>query len=645
MASPSQNNDKAATSDDLTPLPPSPKERGEQTPLPVGEGAGSFIEFINISLNYGAAKALSHLNLAIRRAEIHAVVGEHGAGKSSLGMILCGLLKPQNGHILVNGLPYRSLNLQSARKLGIEMVQQQTLSLNPYFSIADNFTLDSRPFYKLWRKKKALQTARDFLKEWDLTHINPALLVNRLGAPDQLFVDILKHLYRCPSLLILDETLEKLTTAHYNAIVAIFQRLKQQGRSILLITHRIDDVYQLADRVSVIKHGEILLSDEVKNIDKINLIKMAYMQVSEQNTDNLNREFHQLLKYNEAILRNLPINLIVTDHENNIRLVNDYCRQSFELEQASFLNRPLAQVVTSPNNEVVDFLNHALSYREEHAFYQAPLRVKQQEIIGNIKTFPIYDGSLFMGTMLTIEDVTEFDQLQKQVVLSEKLASVGMLAAGVAHEINNPLEIIYTYLSFMKYKFRGQELHKALNTLHEQIADISNIVSNLQTFSDRHVENEEVDLNEVIQNMLNLLKYNAKYENIAIHFEPERENILITTNRNEIKQVILNLLKNSFEVMPSGGEIRIITRIFEENGGKHVQMTFQDTGPGIKDANPNNVFLPFYSTKHGKGSNNFGLGLSISYNIIKKHKGTISVQNLEQAGCQFTITLPQAAAN
>ncbi len=610
---------------------------------PSPNNADSLIEFVNINLTYGATKALSHLNLTIRRAEIHAIVGEHSAGKSSLGMMLCGLLKPQNGHIIVEGQPYRSLNLQSARKLGIEMVQQQTLSLNPYFSIADNFALDSRPLYKLWRKKQSLRAARDFLEKWGLSHIDPATPVNALSVPDRLFIDILKHLYQQPKLLILDEALEKLTTPNYNIILGIVRRLKQQGHSILLITHRIDDVYQLADRVSVIKHGEALLSDEVKNIDKINLIKMAYTQVSDQHTDNLDKEFYQLLKYNEAILRNLPINLIVADHENNIGLANEYCKQSFELDQASYMDMPLSQVVTSANNEVAEFLAHAISYREEHAFYQAPIQVNKQEIIGNIKTFPVYDGSLFMGTILTIEDVTEHDRLQKQVVLSEKLASVGMLAAGVAHEINNPLEIIYTYLSFMKYKFRGLELHKALNTLHEQIADISSIVSNLQTFSDRHVENEEVDLNDVIQNMLNLLKYNAKYENIAIHFEPESDDILIITNRNEIKQVILNLLKNSFEVMPSGGEIRIITRIFEDNGGKNVQMTFQDTGPGIHDTtNPNNVFLPFYSTKHGKGNNNFGLGLSISYNIIKKHKGTISVQNLEQAGCQFTITLPQA---
>ena len=117
--------------------------------------------------------------------------------------------------------------------------------------------------------------------------------------------------------------------------------------------------------------------------------------------------------------------------------------------------------------------------------------------------------------------------------------------------------------------------------------------------------------------------------------------MLIRANRHEIKQVILNLLKNSFEAMPSGGQISIHTALIVGEDGTYAQLTFHDTGPGIADKNPNNIFLPFYSTKKG-GENNLGLGLSVSYTIIQKYHGTMTVENLEQAGCQFVITLPQS---
>jgi signal transduction histidine kinase len=250
---------------------------------------------------------------------------------------------------------------------------------------------------------------------------------------------------------------------------------------------------------------------------------------------------------------------------------------------------------------------------------------------------------VFIGHIIVIEDITEYDHLQKQVMLSEKLASVGLLAAGVAHEINNPLEIIYNYLSYMKYNFHGQALHQAIDHVHEEISDIATIVSNLHAFSDhKQSVNEDIDMNDLIENMLNLVRHHAKDREITIHFERYEDEILITANKNEIKQVILNLLKNSFEAMPSGGEIFIKTSLVAEDGSNVVQLQFHDSGPGICDTNPENIFLPFYSTKQGS-ENNLGLGLSVSYGIIQKYHGTIAVKNIDGSGCQFIIQFPQLA--
>jgi signal transduction histidine kinase len=116
---------------------------------------------------------------------------------------------------------------------------------------------------------------------------------------------------------------------------------------------------------------------------------------------------------------------------------------------------------------------------------------------------------------------------------------------------------------------------------------------------------------------------------------------MIQANKHEIRQVFLNLLKNSFEAMPAGGDIHIETTQITEDGVNVAKIIFQDTGSGICDENPNNIFLPFYSTKKGRGKN-LGLGLSVSYGIIKKYHGTISVENSDHSGCRFLIHLPQS---
>jgi len=149
---------------------------------------------------------------------------------------------------------------------------------------------------------------------------------------------------------------------------------------------------------------------------------------------------------------------------------------------------------------------------------------------------------------------------------------------------------------------------------------------------------EELDINALIQNILTLIKHSAAHKRITIRFDPSAQNMLISANKNEIKQVILNLFKNSFEAMPSGGEIFLKTTVFTEHHAEYVQIRFCDTGPGIDEEHLSSIFLPFYSTKKGQESN-LGLGLSVSYGIIKKYHGTLVVENIE-SGCQFIITLP-----
>jgi len=600
------------------------------------------LRLTNICLDYGQVQALKHVHLGIGVSEVHAIVGEHGAGKSSIGLLMNGILQPQRGTITFEGKWYTQLTMTDAMKFGIRMIYQQ-VRLYEEFTVAENLFLSNTRINKmLWsRKRHFIKAAADMLSSYNFD-IDPSTLLKNLNLSDQTVIEILKHLTPQPRLLILDEALERLSAPALHKILAILQHLKESGTSIVFITHRIDDIYAFADRVSIIKNGEVLLTDEVRNIDKINLIKMAYTQISvDQDIEDLNTEFYQLLKYNEAILQHLPVNLLVIDNQARIKMVNDHCKRHFGLTGQSYLNMPLDQFFSGSNSNVLGLLNEAFSIKDGKTFYQVSILINTLHTVNNIRTFPIYDGSFLIGHIISIEDITEYDQLQKQVMLSEKLASVGLLAAGVAHEINNPLGIIANHLNYIQYNFHDQSLREAVDNVQEELSSIAHIVSNLHSFSDnRQAVSEELDINALIQNILTLIKHSAAHKRITIRFDPSAQNMLISANKNEIKQVILNLFKNSFEAMPSGGEIFLKTTVFTEHHAEYVQIRFCDTGPGIDEEHLSNIFLPFYSTKKSQESN-LGLGLSVSYGIIKKYHGTLVVENIE-SGCQFIITLPGA---
>ena len=595
----------------------------------------------SINFSRDNIRVLRNISLDLHRSEFHAIVGDHGSGKSTLGMIISGALKPVSGAILFKNKSYPHLTLRKARKLKIEMVSQ-SLQLINYFSVTENLIIPDKVYsrFPMRKRRHLIQKEVSTLLAGYGFDIDPAATINNLSLSERMVIHILRSIYRKPDLLILDAVLAKLAATHLEKILDILDGLKKKGGSILCITHSIDDIYSLADKVTILRNGEIILTDSVNNIDKINLIKLCYTQISGSDDIEYYQDFNQLLRYNEAILQKLPINLIVSDNKNKIKMINDHGRVYFNLEKGDYRNLFLDDLFSEGSENALELIKSAFSGKKEKTFYNIPVVVNTIKTITNIKILPIYDGAFLIGNITIIEDVSEQENLRQQMILSEKLASVGILAAGVAHEINNPLEIIYNHLNFMKFHIDKEKRYEIISNIEEELTDIKQIVSNLISFSDNSkIVNEEFELNGLIASMINLIRFNAKNRKISIEYAPAAHPIYINANMNEIKQVILNLLKNSFEASDGGGSICIRTQRVDVDGKPFACIVFKDDGIGIDDENQDNIFLPFYSTKKGTGVN-LGLGLSVSYGIITKYKGNITVKNLKTSGCEFTITLP-----
>ncbi|MBM3235211.1 hypothetical protein FJZ31_02810 [Candidatus Poribacteria bacterium] len=235
-------------------------------------------------------------------------------------------------------------------------------------------------------------------------------------------------------------------------------------------------------------------------------------------------------------------------------------------------------------------------------------------------------------------DISELARLQKQLLQAEKLASVGRLSAGVAHEINNPLTGILTHGYFLKKK-AGE-----INLVQEYSEIIINetmrcrkIIRGLLDFA-RQTESEKklTEINKIVKDTLLLIEHQALMKNVKILTELKEQLPMIIVDANQIQEVLMNIILNALDAMPNGGLLIISSDSIVD--GRYIEIKFTDTGCGIPKENLNKLFDPFFTTKKvGEGT---GLGLSVSHGIIEKHNGTIEVQSEVGKGSTFVVKLP-----
>lgn len=589
------------------------------------------VELRHVGYTLKGRTIIHDVNLSISEGEIHAFVGDRGTGKSTLARLIGLIDQPTEGRVVWRGKEVRGIHYRSLSTPRIQFIHQEE-GLIDYFCVAENIFLPEKVFrpFPFASHKKMAAKAGELISRYGFL-IDPLQSVSTLNMSERTIISLLRCIYRDPEILVLDETLEKLSGIDYDRVIAILRDLAAQGVAIICISHRIDDIYTIARNVSVIREGRILLTDSTKNIDRLNLIKMCYTQITRnKESEDINREFYQLLRYNEAILKNLPITLIVTDDQDHIKMINDQGQSFLRIQPEEYLDRPISRLF--PQRETYQEIETLLREDHESRLFNKVIA----DVVVNIRTYPIFDGKFRIGSIIIIEDITEQEQLRHRMNLSENLASLGLLAAGVAHEINNPLEIIYNYLSFLRMHPSKELALETVGQLEEEIDGIKHIVSNLVSFSGNKVHGtEHFSINDLIRQTLTLLSPAAKERGISCRFSSQEEDLQIHANRTEIRQVLLNLIKNSFEVLGPGGTVSIT---IEQEDDK-LLMRIMDDGPGITTDNPDQIFLPFYSTKKGD-TNNLGLGIPMSYSIVKKYQGELTYRNIPGGGCEFLVTLP-----
>ena len=335
--------------------------------------------------------------------------------------------------------------------------------------------------------------------------------------------------------------------------------------------------------------------------------------------------------------------IAVVDDEGRVRRSNRALADLLNMPLPNVVGTPLGEALLGKPNALQDLL--VATRRGERP---APL-VARSERLGRavrVNVAPIPGAATEQSIVVMVEDVTEQQALETQLVQSEKLAAVGQLVSGVAHELNNPLTSIAGLSEFLlEQKELGKKDRGHLQVIQEQAERAGRIVRNLLTFARKGAaERVPVDLNDVIRRTLSLTSYDLKLKDIAVERELSGALPDVFGDRHGLQQVVLNLVTNAAHAVADNPRERPreITVSTWFDGQVHLRVA--DTGPGISDDIAQSVFTPFFTTKEpGKGT---GLGLSITYSIVESHGGQITLEPRgPRGGAAFRVDLPPAPAD
>ena len=353
-------------------------------------------------------------------------------------------------------------------------------------------------------------------------------------------------------------------------------------------------------------------------------------------------ELERMRQFSDNILESLNDGLAVLDQDGRVVRWNRPMEELYGVRHEDVVGRALDQVFDS---QIVRMLGATPSGRAEGAaYYRVPMTTRHdppRRLLVNLGTTPLRDSSdEIVGSIVIIEDISTRVQLEEQLQISEKMASLGLLAAGVAHEVNTPLTGISSYTQMLLEKAPPEDpATKVLEKIERQTFRAAKIVNGLLNLArPAQVDSGPCDVNAVINDVLSLLEHQFRTGSIQVRKELAAAPPLVQGIEHKLQQVFLNLFLNARDAMPSGGWLTIVTRA-DHNGAV---IEIGDTGSGIPEEALSRIYDPFFTTKEiGKGT---GLGLSITYGIVQEHGGTIACDSHVGQGTRFTIRFPLAAA-
>jgi two-component system, NtrC family, sensor kinase len=377
----------------------------------------------------------------------------------------------------------------------------------------------------------------------------------------------------------------------------------------------------------------------------INFMILSWSNTLEQEVAKKTRALKKSEQQYKSLVENAEDLIFTVDNNGVFLSINRYGAHLFNRQEEEIIGRNLSALLSWPSAEVLLLMIQKVFDTKESRQITHMVIIGERQLWFNTNIRGLFDEAGSIYAVLGISrDITERRKMEEHSYYTEKLASMGTLAAGVAHEINNPLGIILGFTDMLLEKFPpDSEEYDLLKTIEKQGLNAKRVVENLLNFA-RHKEHKEeiIDINNNIQTVLGVMNNTLLLNKITVKQDLQDNLPLIVADSGELQQVFFNIINNAIHAMEGGGVMHILTKSSDNH---KVEIRFTDTGHGIKKEHRTRIFDPLFTTKAvGKGT---GLGLSVSYGIVTKHQGTITFETTtkeesEKTGTTFIITFPAA---
>ncbi|NBF39020.1 MAG: PAS domain-containing protein [Spirochaetes bacterium] len=369
-------------------------------------------------------------------------------------------------------------------------------------------------------------------------------------------------------------------------------------------------------------------------------IERALNKLDKLDSTQIRTLIHDLASEHEqmqVVLDSMNDAVVVSDNDHNLVMVNKAAERLLPLMPGDLAEHKMWEIIR--DEEISAFVEEALEAEDSVWDVEFTLEHSGGERTLLLSLFPLVRSGHVTGNILRVEDATERKSREARLRRAESLASLTTLAAGVAHEIKNPLGSIGIHIQLIQKELAAladdekERIQGYIDVVNEEVNRLNKIVVDfLFAVRPMNVELEDEDMNSVLGDLLEFVRYELDESDIELEADLQQDLPKVQLDDKYFKQALMNIVKNALAAMPNGGTLRVKTRC----RGDSVELIVEDTGEGMSQDVREKIFEPYFTTRDF-GS---GIGLTLVYKVVKEHMGEISVRSEEGEGTRFILTFP-----